>query len=55
MAFVELLGQGKFNARHKKYRIDEGLKVGEATLLFGTALFAPGMEVSDHEYASIFC
>ncbi|KAG0352010.1 glucokinase [Podila minutissima] len=34
VAFVELLGQGKFNARHKKYRIDEGLKVGEATLLF---------------------
>ncbi|KAF9329048.1 glucokinase [Podila minutissima] len=38
VVFVELLGQGKFNARHKKYRIDEGLKVGEATLLFAALI-----------------
>ncbi|KAG0021380.1 glucokinase [Podila clonocystis] len=34
VVFVELLGQGKFNVRQKKYRIDECLKVAEATLLF---------------------
>ncbi|KAG0097333.1 glucokinase [Podila epicladia] len=34
VVFVELLGQGRFNALHKKYRIDERLKVGKATLLF---------------------
>ncbi|KAF9389154.1 glucokinase [Podila verticillata] len=37
VVFVELLGQGKFNARQKKYRVDEGLKVGEATVLFDFA------------------
>ncbi|KAF9379267.1 glucokinase [Podila verticillata] len=37
VVFVELLGQGKFNTRQKKYRVDEGLKVGEATVLFDFA------------------
>lgn len=52
MAFVELLGQGKFDTRQKKYLIDEGLKVGEATLLFGMALYARN-GVFDHKYVSI--
>ncbi|KAF9320419.1 hexokinase A [Podila horticola] len=38
VAFVELLGQGKFDTRQKKYLIDEGLKVGEATLLFAASV-----------------
>lgn len=39
VVLVELLGQGKFNTRQKKFQVDEGLKVGDATVLFGEALF----------------
>lgn len=50
VVFVELLGQGKFNTRQKKYRVDEGLKVGEATVLFGEALYFSNQSIAPNYF-----